>query len=370
MPRKPAVLLNALHTSTGGGLVYLRGVLPHLLRDERFAWHVLAPAATLEALALPSHTVAHVAPRLGFGVVHLWEQLWLPLMARCWGCSAVLSNANYGPILAPKACVILHTTPHAAAAWPGLFWRLYWGLLKGLTRLSIWRSPVFYSVAAHIVAGYVGPTSAARLRLAPPAIDHEAIPAAVVRDPNLVLAVGDFYRQKNYPLLLQAFAKLREVSPKARLMIVGRPVMEDVRNEVMALARELNITAGLTLVPGLPHDQLLKALAQATVYVATSSAEAFNMPVLEAMACGTPVVTLDTPFQREVAGAEPNSAAILVKPEGDVAAAVAIALLGVMSTPEIADALRRRGLARAAQFTWANTAQSLLSGLASIIKIG
>jgi glycosyltransferase involved in cell wall biosynthesis len=370
MRRNPTVLLNALHTSGGGGLIYLQGILPHLAADTRFNWHLLAPASTLAQLHLPSGVVVHRAPSLGFGIVHLWEQLCLPLLARGWGCHAVLSNANYGPILVPKACVILHTTPHAAAAWPGFFWRIYWALLRGLTRLSIWRSPVFFSVAAHIVAGYGGPRAQRRMHLAPPALNHAALPPTVVRDPNLVLAVGDFYRQKNYPLLLQAFAKLREVHPKARLMIVGRPVMEEVRHEVMTLARQLQITAGLTLVPGLPHDQLLKAMAQAAVYVSTSSAEAFNMPVLEAFGCGTPVVTLDTPFQREVAGAEPHSAAILVKPEGDVAAALAIALLGVLTTPEIAEALRRRGVARAANFTWANTARTLADGLASILKLG
>ncbi|MCA3244110.1 MAG: glycosyltransferase [Alphaproteobacteria bacterium] len=370
MPRKPAVLLNALHTSTGGGLIYLKGVLPHLAADPRVTWHLLAPAATLAALSIPAGVVAHTAPRLRFGMVHLWEQVMLPLLVWAWGCRAVLSNANYGPLLAPKASVILHTTPRAAAAWPGLFWRVYWGLLQGLTRLCAWRSPVFFSVAAHIVADYASHATQARLRLAPPAIDHAAIPPPVVRDPNLVLAVGDFYRQKNYPLLLQAFAKLRAVHPKARLMIVGRPVMDDVRNEVMTVARSLNVTAGLTLVPGLPHDQLLKALRQAAVYIATSSAEAFNMPVLEAMACGTPVVTLDTPFQREVAGAEPHSAAVLVKAEGDTAAGLAIALLGILSTPEIAETLRRRGEARAAQFTWANTARALQDGLASVLKLG
>lgn len=369
MPRKPAVLFNALHTTTGGGFIYLQGVLPHLVQQAAWQWHLLAPAATLAKLTLPAGVVTHTAPALPFGLVHLWEQLVLPWLVWGWGCRAVLSNANYGPLLAPKACVILHTTPTAAAAWPGAYWRVYWGLLKGLTRLCVWRSPVFFSVAAHIVAGYGGAGAVARLRLAPPAIDHAAIPP-VVRDPNLVLAVGDFYRQKNYPLLLQAFAKLREIHPKARLMIVGRPVMDDVRNEVMTLARSLNVTAGLTLVPGLPHDQLLKALRQAAVYISTSSAEAFNMPVLEAMACGTPVVTLDTPFQREVAGADPTSAAVLVKPEGDVAAGLAIALLGLLSAPEIAETMRRRGLARAAQFTWANTAHALQDGLASALKFG
>lgn len=372
MPRKPKVLLNALHTTTGGGLIYLQGILPELVRDERVQWQLLTTATTLAKLTVPAGVVVRIAPKLGFGVSHLWEQLWLPILARLWGCYAVLSNANYGPLLAPRACVILHTTPRAAAAWEGSFWKIYWALLKLLTQLCVWRAPVFFSVAKHIVADYAAPSTMRNLRLASPAIAHEKIPEAVVCDPNLVLAVGDFYPQKNYPLLLRAFAKLREAQPKARLMIVGRPVQASVRDEVMALARELNITSGLTLVPGLPHDQLLKAMAQAAVYTSTSSAEAFNMPVLEAMACGTPVVVLETPFQREVAGLGTEAAAVFVQANegGDVPAALAIALLGVLANPPIAATLAKRGQARAAQFTWPNTASTIANGLAESLKLG
>jgi glycosyltransferase involved in cell wall biosynthesis len=372
MLRKPTVLINALHTTTGGGLIYLQGILPELVRDERMQWQLLTSAATQAKLIIPAGVVVRVAPKLGFGVSHLWEQLWLPVLARVWSCKVVLSNANYGPLLAPRASIILHTTPRAAAAWEGAFWKVYWALLKALTQACVARAPLFFSVAKHIVADYAAAQTMQNLRLAPPAIAHENIPEAVVRDPNLVLAVGDFYPQKNYPLLLRAFAKLREAVPKARLMIVGRPVQQTVRDDVMTLARELNITSGLTLVPGLPHDQLLKAMAQAAVYVSSSSAEAFNMPVLEAMACGTPVVVLETPFQREVAGADPQAAAVFVQANegGDVPAALAIALLGVLANPPIAETLARRGRARAAQFTWPNTARTIANGLAEILKLG
>ncbi len=372
MRPKPKILINALHTTTGGGLIYLQGILPELARDGRFAWQLLISAATRQKLDIPANILVREAPSLNFGVSHLWEQLWLPVLARVWGCRAVLSNANYGPLLAPRASVILHTTPRAAAAWEGAYWKLYWALLKVLTQVCVWRAPIFYSVAQHIVADYAPASALQKFYLAPPGIDHASLPEAVVRDPNLVIAVGDFYPQKNYPLLLQAFAKLREAAPKARLMIVGRPVQVAVRDEVMALARSLNITAGLTLVPGLPHDQLLKALAQAAVYVSTSSAEAFNMPVLEAMACATPVVVLETPFQREVAGSGAEAAAVFVQADagGDVPAALAIALLGVLSNPPIAEALARRGRMRAAQFSWPQTAQVLGNGLAKTLKLG
>ncbi len=373
MPRKPKpikILLNALHTNGGGGLVYLQGILPHLAADTRLEWQLLLMPEVVQKLTIPANIKIRLAPHLKFGVSHAWEQLVLPILARVWGCRLVLSNANYGPLLAPRASVILHTTPRAAACWLGIYWQWYWWALRHLTRLSVWRAPLFFSVAAHIVPDYAGPRVAKKLVLAPPAMDPHALPAAPTRDPNLVLAVGDFYPQKNYPLLLQAFAKLRQVHAPARLMIVGRPVQTQVRDEVLQLARELKILDALTLIPGVPHRRLMEVMGQATVYVSTSSAEAFNMPVLEAMASGTPVVVFDTPFQREVAGADAQAAAVFVPPAGaDVPAALAIALLGVLSNPTLAATLSKRGHQRAAGFSWQKTGQALTNALAKHLKV-
>jgi glycosyltransferase involved in cell wall biosynthesis len=362
MPPKPMpVLLNALHTNGGGGLIYLAGLLPHLAANQNVQWQLLITAATFEKLKVPPPIKVRIAPALSFGVSHLWEQLWLPFLARAWGCHAVLSNANYGPVLAPRASVILHTTPRAAQAWQGWYWRWYWRLLKILTKLCVWRAPRFFAVANHIVADYASPTTARKLRLAPPAINHEALPPPQTRVPGLVLAVGDFYPQKNYPLLLKSFAKLLEAYPQARLQIVGRPVQLAVRDEILRLAHSLGISQSLTLVPGLPHAQLLVAIAKASLFVNTSQAEAFNMPVLEAMACETPTVLPDTVFQREVAA----DTAVYVPTEhgGDVPAAMAIAMLGLLSNPNLASVMGKRGQARAKQFSWAQTAKIITDGL-------
>jgi hypothetical protein len=118
---KGRVLLNAVHTSGGGGLVYLQGILPQLAQEEKLEWHLLIPQAGLDQLKVPKGIKVHVAPTLPFGVNHVWEQLAIPVLARVWGCKATLSNANYGPLFAPRAGVIVHTTTRAGCAWRGLY---------------------------------------------------------------------------------------------------------------------------------------------------------------------------------------------------------------------------------------------------------
>ena len=372
MRQPPKILLNACHTNGGGGLTFLRGVLPELAKDARFVWHLLAPEATLTKLretgTLPANVTTHVAPALRFGLSHLWEQVVLPVLCRLWRIDQVLSNANYGPLLGPRASVLIHTTPRAAVAWPGLKWKLYWNSLRWLTTVCVWRSPISFAVAGHVIPDYVGLATARRVRVAHPGMSP--IPASILdtpKVPNLVLAVGDFYRQKDYPTLLRAMAILREQLPDVRLTLIGRPAFGDVFAEAQALLKALQLEDTVTIVPGLPHAELLQQMAAASVVLNTSTAECFNLPVLEAMACGTPIVCGDTAFQREVAG----DAAVFVPIDkgGDVPAAYAVAAYGVLVHTGIAATLRKGGLARAAEFTYAKTANVLRNGLADVWEL-
>ena len=92
--------------------------------------------------------------------------------------------------------------------------------------------------------------------------------------------------------------------------------------------------------------------------------EGFGLPVLEAMACGTPVVTSNTSSLPEVAG----DAALLVDPY-DVRQ-IAQAMWLVLSQPALAAELRARGLARAAQFTWERTARETIAVYERVVGDG
>ena len=110
---------------------------------------------------------------------------------------------------------------------------------------------------------------------------------------------------------------------------------------------------GAELAGRVTDDELVDHYRRADAFLDTSLYEGFGYQVLEAMACGTPVVASDTTSIPELVGD-----AALLCPPGDVEA-FAAALRRLRTEAELADDLRRRGLARAAEFTWERTAEQL-----------
>ena len=114
---------------------------------------------------------------------------------------------------------------------------------------------------------------------------------------------------------------------------------------------ELGIRDDVVFVGGVPLDETVRFYQAADVFAYPSFNETFGLPILEAMACGCPVVTSDTSAMPETAG----GAAVLCDP-GDpasIARAITEAIGG-------RDRLRDAGLRRAGQFTWGATAASTL----------
>ena len=168
-----------------------------------------------------------------------------------------------------------------------------------------------------------------------------------------ILYVGALESRKNLPRLLEAYALLRAGSPQWRLVIVGArkwkfsPIFDAVQR--LGLEAHVDFT-------GYVADEHLPALySGADLFVFPSLYEGFGLPVLEAMACGAPVVTSNTSSLPEVAG----DAALLVDPS-DVDQ-IADAMRLVLTQPALAAALRVRGLARAARFTWERTARETIA---------
>lgn len=197
----------------------------------------------------------------------------------------------------------------------------------------------------------------ARIAVAPDGVDARYGPGgekpSARGGPKTVLYVGRCDPYKNLPGLVAAFARLvREGGVDARLRIVGSP---DARYpEAGETARRLGVADRVEWSGYLDDAGLLKAYQDADALALLSRYEGFGLPVLEAMACGTPVVCANAASLPEVAGA----AARLVAPD-DLAGAAA-ALQDVLTSPAEAARLRAAGLAQARKFSWRTAAEAVL----------
>jgi glycosyltransferase involved in cell wall biosynthesis len=202
-----------------------------------------------------------------------------------------------------------------------------------------------------------------RVAVVPPGVDARFRPAG---DPaalralrerlglprRYLLFVGTREPRKNLGTLLAAYRALRAGGAGCGLVVAGAPGWR-----VRALERELGAlaAAGEVVLPGfVAEDDLPGLYAGAEALVLPSRAEGFGLPVLEAMACGTPVVAARAPGLAEAAG----DAGLLVEP-GD-AEGLARALRAVLEQPALRAGLTARGLARAAGFGWPATARATL----------
>jgi glycosyltransferase involved in cell wall biosynthesis len=172
-----------------------------------------------------------------------------------------------------------------------------------------------------------------------------------VRKP-FVLFVSSLWPYKNCEGLLRAWARVRSELGDRQLVIVGPGRDEKYAQQLRSLASELGIAGDVVWVGGVPLEETARFYQAADVNVYPSFGETFGLPILEAMACGCPVVTSNVTAMPEIAG----GAAVLCDPHDPQSIARAI----VDAVAPTNDRLRDAGLRRASEFTWAATAAATL----------
>jgi glycosyltransferase involved in cell wall biosynthesis len=179
----------------------------------------------------------------------------------------------------------------------------------------------------------------------PPGPALEAVRQRYRLPEHFVLYVGTIEPRKNLPRLLEAFARLRKEGLTSYGMIfVGQHGWKAA--PVYAAVERLGLAGVVRFLGYVPIEDLVALYNLAEVLAFPSLYEGFGLPVVEAMACGTPVVTSSSGALGEIAG----DAAEFVEPT-DVAS-IADGIRRVLTCPARRAELRERGLARAAQFTW------------------
>jgi len=237
--------------------------------------------------------------------------------------------------------------PRERATRGWLFRRMAERILKGMQR------------AAHITCDSLA-TRSQLLRLGfsltdtsvvPLGVDPVFTPGPAPSDSFDLLHVGSTAERKRIDVLLKAFALVRRAEPRARLLRAGGPLTAPQQD----LAGRLGIQDAVVTLPFLTVAELADVYRSARAVLMPSSVEGFGFPVVEAMACGTPVIASNILVLREVGGE-----AALYVPVGDAEALANAALSILALDPDSRAALRARCVAQAAPFTWERFAASMV----------
>ncbi|OGU23158.1 MAG: hypothetical protein A2X85_13385 [Geobacteraceae bacterium GWF2_54_21] len=173
----------------------------------------------------------------------------------------------------------------------------------------------------------------------------------VLQSGNYFLFVGSILKHKNIVRLVQAFARLET---EAILVLAGACKDADYLEDIKKAAADLGILeTRLRYLEYVSDDDLPFLYNGAISFVLPSLHEGFGVPIIEAMACGTPVITSNCSAMPEIAG----DAALLVDPTS--VESIAAAMQEILDHPQRAEVLRSAGLERAKQFRWSSSAQKL-----------
>ena len=185
----------------------------------------------------------------------------------------------------------------------------------------------------------------------PRAVLGNRYPAIAWNGAPLLLYVGSETPRKNFNLLLDVVSRLRSQFTDIKLIKVGSAGGEQFRKSTLQVIHSLGLEDSVILLDSIPEADLPLFYAAADIFVTASKLEGFGFPVLEAMACGTPVVCSDAGSLPEVAG----DAAVMLKPDDITGWCSAIG--EIIDQREKSEEMIARGLAQASKFTWMAAAQ-------------
>jgi len=305
----------------------------------------------------------------------VWDQILLPRALRQVKATAFFSPYYKAPLRAPCPTVVtIHDLiPLRFPAYSRGRWRLFAATFRPWAALLARRAAAVITDSAHSKSDLLAllGLDAERVHVIPigvpeefrPALPPESVAAAAARygvHRPYILAVGNFLPHKNLPRLVEAYSLLPTLLREdVRLVLAGSP---GGHGPARPVDRAALIRPGVVLPGFIAPEDLPLLYAGATALVCPSLAEGFGLPVLEAMACGTPVVCARAGALPEVAG----DAAIYVDPS-DVRS-IASGLHRIVEDEGLRRDLAARGLARARLFNARKTTARLVDLLEHIAR--
>ena len=337
---------------------YICSLIEHLPdADSRFAYTAFTSntAPTLH----PSIAIQRTSLKTEKPFTRIfWEQVLQPFALRGSGAELVHCMAFVAPLVAATPSVItIHDLSFRRA--PERFRGPHRAYLSLFTQLSCQRAKRLIAVSKftkqEVMDVYGVP--AEKIDVVYSGVDpwfSPPIPEAVAAFRELrglpekfILYVGTIEPRKNLSTLIRAYAKLRPNGVKL-ICAGGRGWMYE---DVFQTVEELRLSRDVIFPGYVAEEDLPMWYAAAKVFVYPSTYEGFGLPVIEAMACGTPTITTNASSLPEAAG----DAALLVPP--DDADALSEALARLLDSESLREELSARGLKHTDKFNWPDTAR-------------
>ncbi|HEB79205.1 MAG TPA: glycosyltransferase family 1 protein [Rhodospirillales bacterium] len=348
-------LVNGLHAKSGGGVTYLRHILPVLQSDPELQVHLVLHEDQRSLFEDFGENVrVHYATfKNGFYRRLLWEQMVLPFLARRLGVQVTFSPANFGPLLAPGPVILLRNALAVSEVETRPGKRLYWLFLTVMTRLSLAfcrRAIAVSSYAGQALAQGAAPKVQKRIHVIHHGVDpmFSPPPSGQARE-DFLLCVGDIYIQKNLHTLIEAMKSVKEAFPDVRLKVAGRPVDEDYGKRVRGLVENGGLEKHVDLLGQVSTDGLVDLYRRCALFVQPSTVETFGNPLVEAMASGAPIVSANTTAMPEVLG----DAALFFDPSDP--GAIAESIVTVLKDDNLRRQLSEKSVMRSHDFSWEKT---------------
>jgi glycosyltransferase involved in cell wall biosynthesis len=368
------LFINGLAASAGGGLTYLRNVIPHLARRvDAETTLLLNPAIGREFGELSNISFVETSESSGVFRRFVREQTTLPKLIRHSGAQVLISTGNFALWNSPVPQILLSRNSLYTS---GDFFRdvrargdyAIWAdtLVKGwLARRSIGRADITVA-PSEAFAQELSRWSGTNVLSLHHGFDRDAftsdaapLPSAAktqleqAKDALRLLFVSHYNYYRNFETLFRALSILssRLKGKKVKLFLTCRLNSGEnpgtYRAESAAsLANDLGGTQNIVELGAIPYRSLHHLYRACHIYVSPAYAESFAHPLIESMSSGLPVVASDLPVHREICG---DAGIYFPRFSPD---ALAERVLQIQESAELAETLSHNGLRRARDFSW------------------
>jgi glycosyltransferase involved in cell wall biosynthesis len=373
--------INALAFKTGGGLTYLKNLLPALAKiDSQNTYFIFVPRdrfKAYQALGLPENFRIIAAPNFAHWVFRLfYEQFILPKNYLKLNIEIIYNPGDIGTIFTtlPQVLAIRNPNPYAPKelkpCW-GFFMQIKIRALRLLTKASVHKASKII-----FVSDYSRKLISQKLKipLSKTTTIHHGIdasrfaPGRIMNKGlgiknNYILSVSNLEEHKNFEILLSAYAQLpKGIKNQYQLKIAGGISMPSYFARLKDITKKLEIETNVKFLGKIPYENLPALYQRASLFVLPSLLETFGHPVLEAQSAGLPVILARSTSLPEVGG----QGALYFAPRDPKDLAQKITQ--VLTNPSLQQELIQKASQNLKRFSWNSSAQKLIKTLKSVAK--